>query len=213
MESMKKLGMILLAVALMISVLGCASSQTPDNTTISADTTAPNVTVEYQEVTDPGVDVTIALPPVTVKPGISTGVSAATEQIRIHTTGDGWQNAFNQENGCLAVASSVAELQSLLQEKLSGFSLDLSGYDDAFFAENRLVLIPRSSNSGSVVYEAELNPDGDFVHVELDASMPEGAGTADMAQWLVLVTLPNSEYGDLTVSAPVAAGTTGTVTK
>lgn len=212
MTSLKKFSLILLALALAVSIWGCASSADPQTTTLPPDTTAPQVTVDYEEVTDPSIDVTIGAEPFVPLPGITSGTDAQTAQLRIHTTGSGWQNAFKQETGCFALVSDVQELNSLVESKLSAFELDLSAYDEAFFAENRLVLIPRSSNSGSVTYQAKLNVDGDMIHIELDAQMPE-IGTADMAEWLVLVVLPDAQYENMTVTVPEAGGNPGTVTK
>lgn len=223
MNSLKRTGLILLSLVLAASMWGCASHADPQETTLPPDTanvpstqpvdiTDPQTTVHFEEVTDPTVDVTIGLHPVLPQPGILAGEDTQTAQLRIHTVDSGWQNAFNQDTGCFAVVSSVKELNNLAASKLSAFELDLSAYDEAFFAENRLVLIPRSSNTGSVTYQAKLNADGEFVHIELEAKMPE-MGTMDMAQWLVLVTLPNGEYDDLTISVPEAGGVTGNQAK
>ena len=216
---MKRTGLILLSLVFAASMWGCASHAEPQTTTLPPnaanestaapeEVTDPQTTVYFEEVTDPDVDVTIGLQPVPPQPGTFEGVEVPTAQLRIHTVDTSWQNAFNQENGCFALVSSVEELNDLAAEKLSAFSLDLTAYDEAFFAENRLVLIPRSSNSGSVTYQAMVNTDDGFAHIELDARMPE-IGTMDMAQWLVLVTLPNGEYDDMTISVPVSGGITG----
>lgn len=215
---MKRTGLILLSLALAASMWGCASHAEPQTTTLPPnaanestaapeEVTDPQTTVYFEEVTDPAVEVTIGLQPVPPQTGTAEGVEVPTAQLRIRTVESSWQNAFNQENGCFAMVSSVEELNDLATEKLSAFDLDLTAYDEAFFAENRLVLIPRSSNSGSVTYQARVNADGGFVHIELDARMPE-IGTMDMAQWLVLVTLPNGEYDDMTISVPEAGGIT-----
>ena len=221
MNVLKRTCLILLSLALAASVWGCASQADPQDTilppdttenvadtTQPEDTTAPQTTLDFEEVTDPAVDVTIGLQPVVPPVDPVTGGDAATDQIRIHTGDSGWQSAFNQENGCFALVSSVVALNELKAGKLAGFDMDLSAYDEAFFEHNRLVLIPRSSNSGSVKYQAKLNVDDEFIHISLDAHMPE-VGTMDMAQWLVLVTLPRGEYGPLPVTVPEAGGVTG----
>lgn len=219
MMNLKRTGLILLSLVLAASLWGCASQADPQDTTVSvpettlpADTTTPQTTVDFEEVTDPGVDTTIALQPVVPPVDPVTGSKAQTNQLRIHTADSGWQNAFNQENGCFAVVSSVNGLNELVATKLAGFDQDLSAYDEAFFEHNRLVLIPRSSNSGSVKYKANLNVDEEFIHITLDAEMPE-VGTMDMAQWLVAVSLPRGEYGALPVTVPEAGGATGNQAK
>lgn len=218
MKNMKRTGMVLLSLVMAASMWGCASQAGPQATTLPSDptenvpettqtveTTAPQTTVEFEEVTDPTVHATIGLQPVVPPVESVTGEDGRTNQIRIHTVDSGWQNAFNQENGCFAVVSSAAALNELAASKLAGFDLDLTAYDAAFFEHNRLVLIPRSSNSGSVKYRANLIVEDEFVHIELDAHMPEMA-TMDMAQWLVLVELPRGEYGPLPVTVPEAGG-------
>ena len=215
---MKRTGMVLLSLALAASMWGYASHKEPQSTTLPNDTadnvpattlavetTAPQTTVDFEEVTDPTVHATIGLQPVVPPVESVNGEDGRTNQLRIHTVDSGWQNAFKQENGCFAVVSSVVELNELAASKLAGFDLDFTAYDAAFFEHNRLVLIPRSSNSGSVKYRANLTVEDEFVHIELDAHMPEMA-TMDMAQWLVLVDLPRGEYGPLPVTVPDAGG-------
>ena len=212
MMKLKRTGMILLSLVLAASMWGCASQADRQNTTVnvpettlSGDTTAPQTTVEFEEVTNPGVDTTVALQPVIPPATPVISDEAQTNQIRVYSADPGWQNAFNQENGCFAVVSSVAALNELAANKLSGFDLDLTAYDEVFFEHNRLVLIPRTSNSGSVKYKANLNVEDEFIHITLDAEMPE-VGTMDMAQWLVAVSLPRGEYGPLPVTVPDAGG-------
>lgn len=211
MHSMKKFGLFLLASAVALSALGCASSGGDQDTTLPPETTVPKVTVEYHEVTDPGIHVPVTLPPVT-KPPVSLGVPAQTAQIRIQSGSSAWQNAFKQETGCFAVVSGVDALNTLAASKLSSFDLDLTAYDEAFFAENRLVLIPRTSASGSVTYQARLSVDESNLHIELDVQTPQ-AGTDVMSQWLVLVAVPNGEYDDMSITVPEAGGNPGHVTK
>ena len=214
MNSLKRTCLFLLALALAASMWGCASQKDPQpttlptvnvpETTLSADTTAPQTTVDFEEITDPVVDVTIGLEPVVPPVDTGTNDEAWTDQLRIHTADSGWHSSFNQENGCFAVVSSVLELNQLAASKLSGMDVDLADYDEAFFEHNRLVLIPRSSNSGSVKYKAGLEVTDEFIHITLDAHMPE-VGTMDMAQWLVLVSVPRA-YGPQPITVPEAGG-------
>lgn len=71
-------------------------------------------------------------------------------------------------------------------EKISGLSEE---YNDAFFGDYDLVLIPRVSNSGSVKYTTEILQENGRIVVEVAAEVPE-IGTADMASWFLMVPVP-----------------------
>ena len=89
----------------------------------------------------------------------------------------------------------TAELADVL-DALASMGKDVTlpeGYDDSFFAANRLVLVPMQSGSGSMRYEVTAEFDGELITITLTGKMPE-AGTADMADWLVLVPLSRTEY-------------------
>lgn len=214
MKRMKRLGCLLLTLTMAASFWSCASSNGPADTTTRApeSTTVPKETSGFE--TAPDTTVGLGRDPVGVLPGNLSGDEAATAQLRLFGVRAGWKNVFNHELGCFAVASTVEELQALMGLNTAFAGLDVSDYDEAFFTENCLVLIPRSSNSGSVRYQALVNVEGEMLHIELDAKMPE-MGTADMAEWLVLVRLPRAQYSeDLTVTVPAPGGdTSGTVTK
>ena len=207
MKNGKRIGCMLLALLMAASFWGCASSQQPDgtmsDTTQSApETTAQPETTQAPETTVPEVtaDNPIGLPSVDTKPAESDE-ALASEQLRLHSVTGGWKSKFNQAGGCFAVAASVEELAALTE----GYDVDVSAYDAAFFTENRLVLIPRSSKSGSIRYSAYAQRENGNVNITLNGEMPE-MGTADMAEWLVLVVLPYSVYdAALTVTSPAPA--------
>ncbi|MCQ2537238.1 MAG: hypothetical protein MJ124_02440 [Lachnospiraceae bacterium] len=66
-------------------------------------------------------------------------------------------------------------------------------YDDAFFAENNLVLILLESGSGSVRYDINsVNKTKDGIMVGINPRMPE-VGTADMAEWHVILEISKKD--------------------
>ena len=121
-------------------------------------------------------------------------------QIRLHNVRPGWKNGFETDQGAFFLADSIESLlDGLYRCGLDTAKLDLSAFDGAFFEEYRLVVIPRTTNSGSVRFSARIDKTADGVRVTPVGSMPE-VGTADMADWLVLVPLSNEEYpGNVTV--------------
>lgn len=115
-------------------------------------------------------------------------------QIRLHNARPGWSNGFKMDHGMFLVADSVEGLLDGLSSRgVDTSRLDLSAFDAAFFENNRLVLIPRSTTSGSVRFGARIDRTADGVKITPVGTMPE-IGTADMADWLVLVSLSKAEY-------------------
>lgn len=115
-------------------------------------------------------------------------------QIRLHNVRPGWSNGFKTDHGMFLVADSVEGLLDGLSSRgVDTSRLDLSAFDAAFFENNRLVLIPRSTTSGSVRFGARIDRTADGVKITPVGTMPE-IGTADMADWLVLVSLSKAEY-------------------
>jgi hypothetical protein len=121
-------------------------------------------------------------------------------QIRLYNAQPGWLNTFETDHGAFFVADSVESfLDGLTHRGVDTSKLDLSAFDGAFFANNRLVVIPRRTNSGSVRFSARIDRTDDGVKITPVGTMPE-VGTADMADWLVLVALSKDEYaGTVTV--------------
>ena len=210
MKKRNRLCCLLLALTMAFSLWGCASAGVADDPSGTDDTTLG------QE--NPAVDTTDSKVEFGPKPiggnqiG-NEGTDAGTIQLRLRGMNEGWKAQFSGGEHYILVASA-SELQDLVSSKLIGQELDLDAYDDSFFAENRLVLIPRSSNSGSVTYQAKVAEGDGGITISLDARMPE-FGTADMADWLVLVTLPNETYEamEITVRADSNGSGTGTASK
>lgn len=212
MKYWKRSGCILLSLIMAVSLWGCATSGAPDgttsagNTTQVPETTTPTqTTIDVPETTTDGANETTAptvFVPIVTNPQTVAGTAVTTQQQRVHRSA-GWASMFNSDGGCFLVVDSVdALLEGLSQRGGMDKSLDLEKYDEAFFQENRLVLIPASSNSGSVRYTAKVTVEGETLHIEFEVQMPQ-IGTADMAEWLILVELPLAEYdASLTITVP-----------
>jgi len=81
-------------------------------------------------------------------------------------------------------AVSMNELDDDLVWRLTG-----EQYNDAFFAENFLVLITVSEPSGSNRHELiSITDDNGVLSIHIDRLLPE-IGTADMAGWLIVIEL------------------------
>lgn len=130
-------------------------------------------------------------------------------QIRLYNVRSGWMNAFDTDQGAFLIADSVQSLLDGLSSRgIDTSNLDLSTFDAAFFADNRLVVIPRSTGSGSVRFSARIEKTSDGVKITPVGTMPE-VGTADMADWLVLVSLSKAEFSG-TVTVENAGNVIGT---
>ena len=171
------------------SLFGCAASQPPKEDAPEQSTTVPHL--------GPSALVT--------KPDDFDVAGFPLPQIRLHNMPQGWMEQYIGEDGCFVLVHSRQELMDLI-DQFPGTAIDSTGYDDAFFAENRLVVIPRTSNSGSVRYTAKITQENGVVNITL-AGRLDGEGTMDMADWLVFVDLPIQKYGaDTPVSVPAAGG-------
>ena len=116
------------------------------------------------------------------------------KQLRLHNVRSGWMASFQTDNGAFLLATSVETLMNGLSKRgIDPTALDLAAYDDRFFAENYLVVIPRRTNSGSVTYSARVEKTDTGVRISTVGKMPP-VGTTDMADWLVLVPLNIAEH-------------------
>lgn len=190
----KRLSGFTAAILAVTLLCGCTQSQqdlTPADTTESASETVQeiNPTPEIlnpdcaEEPVPAGTETSPAFHAI---PGAESQFQ--TYQLRLQGLGTGWMNQYRTEQGSLLIADSVQSLQDALSPVDAAADTE---FDDAFFAENLIAVLPRSSNSGSVRYSAELTTNGREVHIDLIAVMPE-VGTCDMADWLVLVVIPRS---------------------
>lgn len=215
MKYRKITGFVLVLALLAASLFGCAASGAPDETTRSTGGTAA-AAPERPDTTGPAAEPTgeSSLPdfPIsTLEPtGGFTVALAGVSQHRLQNMSAGWQDAFNGENGCFLVVDSANGLTDALSRRgRLNEKLDLSGYDDAFFRDNRLVVIPRCSGSGSVRYEAVLAVEASAVRITLQGVL-DGDGTDVMTDWLVFVALPLADYpAEQTVVVTGSAGGSG----
>ncbi len=174
-----------LGLLMMLSSLwGCADSGTVTPT--QTDTTAatlPGTTSPFEKE-EPMLPVTRPL----------EGNTEDVKQLRLHNVRSGWMASFQTDNGAFLLATSVETLMNGLSKRgIDPTALDLAAYDDRFFAENYLVVIPRRTNSGSVTYSARVEKTDTGVRISTVGKMPP-VGTTDMADWLVLVPLNIAEH-------------------
>lgn len=204
----KQIGICLLA---MLMLTGCQPSgggqeETTANTTVGTTTVPTQTTAPIETTMETSVPESTGTGFWETIPNASSEL-LETSQIRLQNRKDGWGSAFVTDNGTFLLADSTeALLQGLSSRGVGTDALDLSGYDDDFFQSNRLAVIPCSSNSGSVRYQASVTLDGNTVSITLEGKV-NGEGTTDMADWLVLVTLPFEKYPENTVVTVPAAYT------
>lgn len=191
----KRTAVCLAAAAVAAGLLaGCAPAGSGLETTGgTVSTIATDTKPSNQETTAP-VDTT---PELTLPDPIGTGTASLREvtQLRLHNAARGWADNFSASFGPFALANDPRQLEEILSRiNTIGVSAEMpEGCDEAFFADYRLMLIPRQSNSGSVRYSADIRFEAERITVSLTARMPE-MGTMDMADWLVLVPLSREKY-------------------
>lgn len=133
--------------------------------------------------------------PVTIPDPFTSVGNVKVEQLRLDGYDRGWVNEFVAQFSAFATIYDTQRLEFVL-DSIEQFGKNVTlpaGYDETFFQENFLVLIPRQSGSGSVQYAADAELEGDMITISLSAKMPE-VGTTDMADWLVMVTLPRDKF-------------------
>lgn len=198
----KKLTAGMLVIVMLAACLaGCVSDDNPDPTTgptqITTQATTQESTTGHTEPsatetepstteTEPGTGETLVIP---------APLNAEPEQLRLDGYNAGWVNRFVGEYGAYKLVNDTQQLAELLSA-ITGMGKNVTlpeTYNEAFFDQYRLVLVPMQSASGSVRYEVETSFNGELITITLTAKMPE-AGTADMADWLVLVPLARNAY-------------------
>ena len=172
------------------TISGCAGPVTDQSASMvptSAPVTAPQQAGDKAEPTLP-----------VTRP--STGNTEDVVQLRLLNVRPDWISGFETDNGTYLLADSVVSLlDGLSRRGVDASKLDLKFFDNAFFAEYRLVVIPRRTSSGSVRFGAQVEKTADGVKITPVGTMPE-VGTADMADWLILVPLSIAQYpGTVTV--------------
>lgn len=114
----------------------------------------------------------------------------STLQLRLHSRTPGWWQSFRNDQSYFLVADSVKSFSSQLKERgIDPAQLQIDYCDNDFFRDYVLVIIPRTSSSGSVRYTPRFTVTPENVYITVDAQMPE-IGTQDMADWLVVIPVP-----------------------
>lgn len=172
--------------------------------------------------TDPSLDWTLSPTIPTDGPGdwsfpeSSQGDFDSVTQVRLSQKPSGWWSGYQNGDSYYFTADSPEALKDGLHQR-GGMDLSLEKFDEAFFLENRLVVIPRTANSGSVSYFCTFSPKDGGVELTIGAQSPE-YGTTDMADFLLFVAVPLADYpadAPITVNPqgnPVGGGS-GLVTK
>ncbi len=191
----KGLGLFSALLAVVLLGAGCAPAGSGGETpTGGGESSAPSYTDQTQPSTVPWTAATVApgvSDPTQTEPGAEE--PGELSQIRLKGMPSGWWQSFAGEDGCFFVAASEETLRTGLESRGIDLSkLDLSRYDTDFFADNRVAVIPRTANTGSVQYACTLQRDADSVYLTVTAQVPEFA-TTDMADFLLLVALPTAQ--------------------
>lgn len=189
------LSLSLAALVSLSALAGCTNTDIVTPTQTSTTSPAVNSETSPLNTEDPMLPVTIP------KEGNTDNVA----QIRLYNVRGNWMKAFETENGMFFTADNIVELLDQLKQRgMDSQKLDLSAYDDAFFAEYRLVVIPRRTSSGSVRFSARVENVEGYVRIATVGKMPE-IGTADMADWLVLVPLSRADHSGVVKVDDVAS--------
>lgn len=197
-QTMKRMTACLMALVLSMAFTACTPPEVqpttqPTTTPTSAPATEPT-SVPTSEPAQPSEPVPTdpTLPDI---PAVDANLEL--EQLRMPGYDSIWTARFADRFGGFGTvqnASELADFVSAIGELGKDMALP-EGYDDAFFADHYLLLIPMQSTSGSIRYEAEIKRDADKVNITVVGKMPE-VGTTDMADWLILIPISRTQYPD-----------------
>lgn len=85
-----------------------------------------------------------------------------------------------------------------------GFADALLGYDDAYFREHLLIIVLLEEPSGSIRHKVtDVVQTDDHTRVLIQRVRPEGAATADMAQWHILIEIGEQGYAGIKADASI----------
>lgn len=202
-RNMKRWTALALVLVLLIPASACGFSEHPDKPT--EPTTSPTTGPTQGSTTEPtGFSTT---DPTAWNPGTAGTVEVQAEQLRMSGYLENWVNRFCNSIGASVSVGSVQELETVLKQirALGKEFSDPETYDAAFFEANFLVLIPAQSTSGSVRFNAVAAAENEKITITLTGKL-NGVGTADMADWLVLVSMPKTTFD---VDVPVTVVTNG----
>lgn len=201
-KKLTSLAALSLTAAMMLTFPGCQASRTasqPDATPPDAtpqNTTEPEVTWKPVETTiDPG-DLLIPMPTETEPEETSPASPTEAQVIRAHDISQSaLENLMARHPGSNLVSGSLplihltdrATLDDFLKEAGSQTLKDAcEDYDEAFFQENDLIIVPRVTTTGSARHTVELAVEDQILSVRITVTTPEIV-TMDMANWFLVI--------------------------
>lgn len=211
-KKLTSLAALSLTAAMMLTFPGCQASRTasqpdatppdttPQNTTPQSTgtqpTTEPEVTWKPVETTiDPG-DLLIPMPTETEPEETSPASPTEAQVIRAHDISQSaLENLMARHPGSNLVSGSLplihltdrAALDDFLKEAGSQTLKDAcEDYDEAFFQENDLIIVPRVTTTGSARHTVALAVEDQILSVQITVTTPEIV-TMDMANWFLVI--------------------------
>lgn len=192
-RSVERFVALTMVLTMLLCAVGC-TQPTPDESTPTITPNPPS------QITQPSK---APSEPTRFTEPVESFIGLEIDQQRLPGYDKSWIARFHQVFGQEFVAvNDPQELQDAL-DRLK-ISLELT-YDQEFFMNNRLVLIPMQSGSGSQRYYAEASEVFGEIEISVGA-MPMEVGTADMADWLLLIPLSRVEFPEklsIVVNLPV----------
>lgn len=208
-KKLTSLAALSLTAALMLTFPGCRSfrpanqpSTNPPQDTGTEPATEPDVTWKPVESTvDPG-DLLIPMPTET-EPEETTPASPTEAQVirAQDISQSALENLMARHPGSDLVAGSLplvhlqdqTALEEFLKEAGSQVLEDAcQGYDDAFFQDHDLLIVPRITNTGSARHTVELSADNSILTVKITVTTPEIV-TMDMAHWFLVIPVSKTD--------------------
>ncbi len=201
-KKLTSLAALSLTAAMMLTFPGCQASRTasqPDATppdTTPQNTTEPEVTWKPVETTiDPG-ELLIPMPTETEPEETSPASPTEAQVIRAHDISQSaLENLMARHPGSNLVSGSLplihltdrAALDDFLKEAGSQTLKDAcEDYDEAFFQENDLIIVPRVTTTGSARHTVALAVEDQILSVQITVTTPEIV-TMDMANWFLVI--------------------------
>jgi hypothetical protein len=126
----------------------------------------------------------------------------------LHTTGP-LRGSNDPEVTVIATAEEAQACSDGDGPRLTGGTLrslaePLATFDEAYFREHLLVLVTLQEPSGSIRHRVTaVTRDMEALTVHIQRILPDGAATADMAVWHILVELPRADAAGLAARAVV----------
>ncbi len=199
---MKVRSLIAMALAAIVCLGGCVQPAAPATDPSTQPTTQPTTEPVTQPAQKPTIPTETREDPQYPVLG-PQGENMGAQQLRLPGYEESYLAKFHSQYGACARISTLADLNDLLENlSRNGSTAEIpEEYDEAFFQDHFLVCIPVRSGSGSARYEVTAQQEGDNLTLTVQPKItdPDAAGTADMADWLLLVTLDRAVYEDVTL--------------